>query len=131
MALRSFPFLRYYRGALGLTISCSLHCAWEIEVTTKLGLCKLNMGLVSNEEASETLPFKVCIILSDPLSDGSFFYVSSVYNHCHSTILNCRLMMGLKNMLVRRSSDLRTSMFLPSAIQGTIYCKSQCAPVVS
>ena len=83
------------QGCLRLTIYCSLNCAWEMEVTTKLGLCKLNLELVSEEEASETFSLNGHIILSDPLSDGSSFYVSCVYNHCHSTILNCCSMMGL------------------------------------
>ena len=83
------------QGCLRLTISCSLNCAWEMEVTTKLGLCKLNLELIIEEETSANLPLNVRIILSDPLSDGSSFYVSCVYNHCHSKNLNCRSMMGL------------------------------------
>ena len=39
-------------GCLGLTISWSLNCAGETEVTTKLGPCKLNMEFVLEEEAS-------------------------------------------------------------------------------
>ena len=34
-------------GCLGLTIAWSLNCAGETEVATKLGLCKLNIDLVS------------------------------------------------------------------------------------
>ena len=39
-------------GCLGLTIYWSLNCAGETEVTTRLGLWKLNLELVSEEEAS-------------------------------------------------------------------------------
>ena len=37
---------------LGLTIYWSLNCSGEKEVTTKLGICKLNMDFFSEEEAS-------------------------------------------------------------------------------
>ena len=39
-------------GCLEMTISWSLKCAVETGVTTKLGLCKLNLGFVLEEEAS-------------------------------------------------------------------------------
>ena len=50
-------------GCLGLTISWSLNCAWETEVNTKLGLCKLNIDLVSEVEAS----LGVALSLSVPI----------------------------------------------------------------
>ena len=44
---------------------------------------------------SATLPLNVRIILSDPLFDGSSFYVACVCNHCHQTNQNRRSMIGL------------------------------------
>ena len=43
---------------------------------------------------SATLPLNVRILLSDPFSDGSSFYIACVCNHCHRTNQNCRSMMG-------------------------------------
>ena len=49
--------------------------------------------------SSATFPLNVCIILSDPFSNGSSFYVACVYNHCHCTSKSHHSMMPLKSHL--------------------------------
>ena len=46
-------------------------------------------------------PIKLCarLILSDPLSVGSSFYVACICNHCHWKSLNCCSKMGLTSHL--------------------------------
>ena len=49
--------------------------------------------------SSATLTLNVCIVLSDPFSGGSSFYIVYVCNHCHWTNQNCCSMMGLTSHL--------------------------------
>ena len=51
-------------GCLGLTISRSLNCARETEVTTKHGISKINLEFVLEEEVS----LGVVLSLSAPLT---------------------------------------------------------------
>ena len=53
-------------GCLGLIISWSLNCNGETEVTTKLGLWKLNLELVSEEEASLGVALSFSVLLTFP-----------------------------------------------------------------
>ena len=66
MARHSYPFFTILPGYLGLTISWSLNCAGETEVTTKIGICKLNLELVSEEEASLGVAPSLSVTLTFP-----------------------------------------------------------------
>ena len=54
-------------GCLGLTISWSLNCTGKMEIPTNVGLWKLNIDLVLEEEASLGLALPLSVPITFPV----------------------------------------------------------------